>query len=108
MTWEELEQIAEDFEHKRDEHQNTVKQYAEVLQKCLGVHSLSYRVKDTKHLIEKMIRKNSKYLELGNALSLSNYEQEIYYHLKYRNTNPQTLELFLIGLENGKKIYTAS
>lgn len=32
---------------------------------------------------------------------------QIYYHLKYRNTNPQTLELFLIGLENGKKIHIA-
>ncbi len=30
---------------------------------------------------------------------------QIYYHLKYRNTNPQTLELLLIGLENGKKIH---
>ena len=33
---------------------------------------------------------------------------QIYYHLKYRNTNPQTLELFLIGLENGRKICTAN
>lgn len=24
------------------------------------------------------------------------------YHLKYRNTNPQTLELLLVGIENGK------
>lgn len=31
---------------------------------------------------------------------------QIYYHLKYRNTNPQTLELFLIGLETGKKIHS--
>lgn len=31
--------------------------------------------------------------------------KQIYYHLKYRNTNPQTLELFLIGLEHGKKIH---
>lgn len=29
---------------------------------------------------------------------------QIYYHLKYRNTNPQTLELFLTGLEIGRKI----
>lgn len=58
LTWAELEQIAEDFERKRNEHQNTVRQYAEVLQKCLDVHSLNYRVKDTKHLIEKIIRKN--------------------------------------------------
>ena len=77
LTWVELEQIAEDFERKRNEHQNTVKRYAEVLQKCLAVHSLSYRVKDTKHLIEKIIRKNPKYLETGNALSLENYEREI-------------------------------
>ena len=77
LTWVELEQIAEDFERKRNEHQNTVKQYAEVLQKCLAVHSLSYRVKDTKHLIEKIIRKNPKYLETGNALSMENYELEI-------------------------------
>ncbi|EOS70660.1 hypothetical protein C818_01257 [Lachnospiraceae bacterium MD308] len=77
LTWEELAQIADDFERKRNEHRNTVMQYAEVLQKCLGVHSLSYRVKDTKHLIEKIIRKNPKYLETGNALCLDNYEQEI-------------------------------
>lgn len=32
---------------------------------------------------------------------------QIFYHLKYRNTNPQTLELFLIGLEMGKKIHIA-
>lgn len=77
MTWGELEQIAEDYERKRNEHQNTVKQHAEVLQKCLGVHSLNYRVKDTRHLIEKIIRKNPQYLAKGNTLSLSNYEQEI-------------------------------
>lgn len=77
LTWAELEQIAEDFEHKRNEHQNTVRKYAEVLQKCLGVHSLNYRVKATKHLIEKIIRKNPHYLERGNALSVNNYEQEI-------------------------------
>lgn len=30
--------------------------------------------------------------------------RQIFYHLKYRNTNPQTLELFLIGMRAGKKI----
>ncbi len=33
---------------------------------------------------------------------------QIYYHLKYRNTNPQTLELLLIGWENGKRVYAVS
>lgn len=30
----------------------------------------------------------------------------IFYHLKYRNTNPQTLELMLVGIENGKLFQT--
>ena len=31
--------------------------------------------------------------------------EQIFYHLKYRNTNPQTLELLLIGVEKGKLLY---
>ncbi len=31
--------------------------------------------------------------------------EQIFYHLKYRNTNPQTLELLLVGIENGKLLY---
>lgn len=31
----------------------------------------------------------------------------IFYHLKYRNTNPQTLELLLVGIDNGKLYQTA-
>lgn len=30
------------------------------------------------------------------------------YHLKYRNTNPQTLELFLIGLQTGRGVHNLS
>ncbi len=77
LTWEELDEIAQDFEPKRNGHQNTVKEYAEVLQKCSGVHSLSYRVKDTKHLLEKIIRKNPEYLESGDSVSKENYEKKI-------------------------------
>lgn len=31
----------------------------------------------------------------------------MFYHLKYRNTNPQTLELLLLGVENGKLCHMA-
>ncbi len=34
--------------------------------------------------------------------------EQIFYHLKYRNTNPQTLELLLVGIENGKLLYNNS
>lgn len=77
LTWEELDEIANHFEPKRNEHQDTVKQYAEVIQQCSYVHSLSYRVKDTSHLVEKVIRKNPEYLEKGDSLSKSNYENHI-------------------------------
>lgn len=77
LTWEELDQIAIDFESQINEHQDTVIRYAEVLHQCSGVHSLSYRVKDVRHLIEKIIRKNPKYLENGDSLSLNNYRSKI-------------------------------
>lgn len=77
LTWEELDEIANHFEPKRNGHQDTVKQYAEVIQKCSYVHSLSYRVKDTRHLVEKIIRKNPEYLEKGDSLSIGNYENHI-------------------------------
>lgn len=38
----------------------------------------------------------------GNENELKKNISAIYYHLKYRNTNPQTLELLLVGIENGK------
>lgn len=77
LTWEELEAIATDFEQKKNGHQNTVKQYAEVIQECSYVHSLSCRVKDVEHLVEKIIRKNPDYLEKGDSLSKENYEDHI-------------------------------
>ena len=67
LPWAELESIAEDYQKKKDEHTATVKQYLEEIEQCEYVHSLSYRVKDTAHLIEKIIRKNPKYLQQGNA-----------------------------------------
>lgn len=44
------------------------------------------------------------YLEKEYEEIVSDVKQ-IYYHLKYRNTNPQTLELLLKGLDFGKKLY---
>lgn len=77
LTWDELEQIAEHFEPRRNGHLDTVKLYANVLQTCPGVHSLSYRVKKTGHLLEKIIRKNPEYMAEGDCLSVTNYEQKI-------------------------------
>lgn len=77
LTWRELEEIAADFERKRNEHQDTVRQYVEAIQECPYVHSFRYRVKDTEHLLEKLIRKNTEYLKRGDCLSRDNYERVI-------------------------------
>lgn len=73
LTWDELELIAEDYLKKEDEHTATVKGNFEKIQQCAYVHSLSYRVKEVTHLVEKVIRKNPKYLKQGKAISHSNY-----------------------------------
>ena len=39
-----------------------------------------------------------------NAQKLKDGVNKIFYHLKYRNTNPQTLELFIIGTELGSMV----
>lgn len=77
LTWKELEDIAADFEQKRNEHQDTVKQYVEAIQECPYVHSFRYRVKDTEHLLEKIIRKNPEYRKRGDCLSKGNYERYV-------------------------------
>ena len=77
LTWDELELIAEDYLKKKNEHTATVKGYLEKIQQCAYVHSLSYRVKEVTHLIEKIIRKNPKYLKKGEAISHNNYENYI-------------------------------
>lgn len=77
LTWDELELIAEDYLKKEDEHTATVKKYFEKMQQCEYVHSLGYRVKEATHLIEKIIRKNPKYLKQGKAISHSNYTSYI-------------------------------
>lgn len=46
---------------------------------------------------------NEKY-NVESEGALVNAIRQMFYHLKYRNTNLQTLELFLIGLETGKII----
>ena len=75
ISWDELELIAEDYKKKKDEHVATVRNYVEKIQQCAYVHSLGYRVKDDTHLIEKIIRKNPKYLKQGKAISCNNYAE---------------------------------
>lgn len=77
MSWETLSEIASDFESNKDEHLKTVQEYALAIQQCSGVHSLSFRVKDVEHLLEKIIRKNGKYIARGKSITKENYKEYI-------------------------------
>lgn len=50
---------------------------------------------------------NTEYFEEDQKALIDSIGQ-MFYHLKYRNTNPQTLELLLIGMNMGKKIRVAN
>ena len=77
LSWDELSRIASDFDSKKDGHECTVEAIAKEIKQCQHVHSFGYRVKETEHLIEKIIRKNPKCLEKGDMISVSNYEKHI-------------------------------
>lgn len=51
-----------------------------------------------------MLNDNNYCWKCNNQVLIKNISHWMY-HLKYRNTNPQTLELFLIGFETGEMIY---
>lgn len=77
LTWEMLDELAEQYEREKDGHIPVVRKYAEQLQQCPYVHSLRYRIKDTEHLIEKVIRKNCDYVRTGDMITVLNYKDKI-------------------------------
>ncbi|HVI44603.1 MAG TPA: hypothetical protein VM802_07030 [Chitinophaga sp.] len=75
LPWEDLEEIYRDFEqyrHKLQQHSNSI---FGILMMCEHIHSVRYRVKDSEHLIEKVIRKR---LEAPDRIiGLDNYKEEM-------------------------------
>lgn len=57
LKWSELEKIYNHFEEIRHEFEPTAKDIVERLLSVKRVHSVRYRIKDSEHLIEKIIRK---------------------------------------------------
>lgn len=60
LKWKDLEDIYHDFESKRFEFEPTAEDITGRLLKIPKVHSVRYRIKDSEHLIEKIIRKSIK------------------------------------------------
>jgi putative GTP pyrophosphokinase len=77
ISWGDLISIADDHESQRPSLEGIASMYANVVQRFSSVHSVRWRVKDTDHLVEKIIRKranaSTKYLDI----SVENYRDII-------------------------------
>ncbi len=75
LVWSDLEQIYLDFNSRRHEFEPTAKDIVERLLKVKKVHSVRYRIKDSEHLIEKIIRK--KIEDKKRTFTIENYTNNI-------------------------------
>lgn len=75
ITWEELIAIQEDFKNKYSGYEQAAQAITNVMLKTPSVHSVRYRVKDSTHLMEKIVRK--RLLDRERNIIVDNYEQEV-------------------------------
>jgi len=75
ISWDELEEIRDNYLHTRDELEPTARQLVNILHKTEKVHSVSYRIKAPEHLMAKIIRKRIRKPRL--VINLDNYRKEI-------------------------------
>lgn len=75
LNWNILLAIKKDFESNIENFNIALNLITSILVKCPGVNSFKYRLKDSEHLIEKIIRK--KILEPKLEINLENYKEKI-------------------------------
>lgn len=77
IEWTTLQEIAKDHDAMSANLENSAELFAKVIQKFSGVHSVRWRVKDSEHLIAKIVRKrsegNKKYVDITS----SNYFERV-------------------------------
>lgn len=73
LAWETLEAIAADHDTQRDFLRDSAEIFARVIQRCPTVHSVRWRIKETDHLLEKIIRKRAQGAEKYESIDQSNY-----------------------------------
>lgn len=87
--WPQLQAIARDHEAQMPHLRETAEFFARVVQKLPHVHSVRWRVKDTEHLLEKIVRKRAE----GNA-KYSDLSQETYFEKVTDLVGLRALHLF--------------
>lgn len=72
-----LVDIANDYEQSQDDLFDAAEHIAKKVQRCKQVHSVRWRVKDTSHLIEKILRKKESQSEKYADIDVTNYKSKI-------------------------------
>lgn len=75
FVWKELLEIKEDYDEFKSEYETAMKNIVEVMSGFNKVHSVRFRVKDSEHLIEKIIRKRIE--DKKRIINKENYRDEI-------------------------------
>jgi GTP pyrophosphokinase len=79
LEWTDLLKISDDY--KKHKLEDGLEQNANILikdlsrKKGIGIHSISYRIKNTEHLIDKIIRKKND--DFKRDINIANYKNEI-------------------------------
>jgi ppGpp synthetase/RelA/SpoT-type nucleotidyltranferase len=73
LSWDTLQAIAVDHEQNKDSLNLTAEFIAKTIQSFKGVHSVRWRVKNTDHLLEKIIRKAAADNEKYRKIDITNY-----------------------------------
>ena len=80
ISWAELSAIAEDYQSREKEFEDILAECESVLRNCPQIHSYKFRLKDSEHLVEKIIRKNPDEIKKkkgGGSITLANYRKKI-------------------------------
>jgi putative GTP pyrophosphokinase len=77
IDWELLQAIAADHESQLDRLRDSAELFARVIQRFPAVHSVRWRVKDTEHLLEKIVRKRSEGQEKYLNIDVGNYFEAV-------------------------------
>lgn len=77
LSWDELVRIAEDHDSNKHHLLQTAEFFAKIIQGFSLVHSVRWRVKDTDHLLEKIVRKTAAGSEKYRSISSMNYWEVI-------------------------------
>jgi ppGpp synthetase/RelA/SpoT-type nucleotidyltranferase len=107
IDWELLQAIAADHESQLDRLRDSAELSARAIQRFPAVHSVRWRVKDTEHLLEKIVRKRSEGQEKYLNIDVGNYFEAVTDLVGLRALHLFKDDCFTI-YEDLKKNWTAS